>query len=171
MPIEIPDPIVPGIESTSYSTLEEANSYFNSRLHVGVWTSASNDDKQRALNDAARIIDRFQYLGSKLEATQIHEWPRSGVSLNCVAVEDVPGDIKLAEFEIAIALLSGIDPERELRSLMVTSRGYSSVRITYDPKRFPEWLTYGVPSGVAWAYLSPYLIRNPANLITLHRVS
>ncbi len=171
MPVEIPPPSEATIEARSYNTIEEANAYFIARLHSELWIQATDEIKQAALNSAARIIDKFGYIGRKLVATQEHEFPRSGIYLDCVAITTVPNEIKIAECDIAYALLSGIDPEKEMRSMTVTSRGYSSVRITYDPKLIQEWLVYGVPSQSAWAYLVPYLSRDSSGSVKLHRVS
>ena len=68
-----------------------------------------------------------------------------------------PTDIKIASYEIAFALIDGVDPERELEDLGVISQGYSSVRTTYDRSFSPEHTLAGVPSSVAWRYLKPFL--------------
>lgn len=157
----------------SLSTVTDGDAYFGSRLYSQVWTAASADNKQASLNDATRIINRFQYLGTKTLDVQLYEWPRKGIVLDRVVIDSasIPQDILLAQYEIAFALLSGVSIEKELRSLGVTSRGYSSVRITYDPGRASIWLLLGIPSYAAWAYLFPYLHREIDGTIKLHRVS
>lgn len=159
--------------SGSLSTIDDANSYFAKKLHVGAWTDALTDTKQKALNEATQIIDRFNYVGHKTEADQDHEWPRSHVKIRRLRLDEtvIPNDILFAQYEIALALLNGIDPEREIRNARVTSRGYSSVRTTYDPRSIPEHTTFGVPSALAWSYLSTYLDRGSRGIIRLHRVN
>lgn len=157
----------------SLSSVANADIYFSGRLYVQAWLTASADNKQAALNDATRLINRFNYLGRKTVESQDNEWPRHNVRINCVSLDDsiIPNDILLAQYETAFALISGVNVEKELRSMGVTSRGYSSVRITYDPNRSGIWLTLGIPSYTAWAYLLPYLNREADGTIKLHRVS
>lgn len=160
------------VSELSLSTVTDADAYFGSRLYSEVWIAATSDRKQAALNDATRLINRFRYIGTKTEDTQPYEWPREGISLDSVAIDSasIPQDILLAQYEIAFALLSGVNIEKELRSAGVTSRGYSSVRITYDPGSTAVWLLLGIPSYAAWAYLLPYLYRETDGSIKLHRV-
>ena len=56
MPI---DATVGGIASNSYVSLEDANTYFSTRLHAETWTSASDADKEAALITATNIIDWY----------------------------------------------------------------------------------------------------------------
>lgn len=159
---------------TSLSTLELANAYFETRLNTRVWNGSGSNKKQLALNDATRIIDQFNFLGEKTVSTQEHEWPRQGVYVDRVLIDSnvIPEAILIALYEIAHALLKGFDPEKEIRATQISSRGISSVRATYDTKLVPEYLQLGVPSAVAWSYLSPYLDRlDGSGLIKLHRAS
>jgi len=161
------------INVVSLSDVASADSYFNARLYCNLWFQLSTDQKQAALNDATRAINRLQYIGSKTSDTQPNEWPRKNIRIGGVILDSlsVPQDILFAQFEIAYALASGVNVEKELRSLGITSRGYSSVRITYDPNRTAEWLLAGIASSTAWAYLLPYLFRDSDGRIKLHRVS
>ena len=58
------------------------------------------------------------------EASQPLEFPRG---------EDtqVPEAIRIAEYEIAYALLDGKDPELELENLAISAMGYGTVKTTY----------------------------------------
>lgn len=156
------------VEIKSLSSVADADQYFENRLHTQAWDALNPDQKQQALNDATRIIDIFNYVGDKTDDSQEHEWPRTNI-IN-VSDSETPDDILKAQYEIALALAKGIDPEREFRNLFVTSRGYSSARITYDPRHTPEHLTVGVPSAIAWAYLCAYIDRSAQGGIKLHRV-
>jgi hypothetical protein len=157
----------------SYSTVAQANAYFADMLYTNAWDTKTDNQKQQALNSATRIIDLFDFIGTKTLSTQPHEWPRQSVYLNSLLLpdSDVPQDIIIAQYEIALALAKGIDPEREIRSARITSRGYSSVRTTYDPRLVPEHLMYGVPSALAWSYLSTYFNRSLSGIVRLHRVN
>ncbi len=91
----------------SYTDVDSADTYFSSRLHVQVWTNSTDNNKQLALNDATRIINRFDFVGYKTVSTQPNEWPRKGVILSgqTLPSDTIPGDIAMAQFEIAFALL------------------------------------------------------------------
>lgn len=155
----------------AFSTIEEASEYFASRLYAQVWFSSAIYAQQQALNDATRILDRFCYIG--LPIGQEHSWPRKGIYLELIPVDDtsVPSQILQAQFEIALALLKGYDPEREMRNASVISRGYSSVRIAYSPTLTQDYLRWGVPSGAAWNLMLCFLDMDPDVAVRLHRVS
>jgi hypothetical protein len=141
--------VLPG-DLLAYATIGETDAYFLSRLHNTDWVSADDPTKRIALAEATRIIDRLAFSGYKTSDAQSLEFPRNGSTL-------IPQAIKDATAEIAIALLSGIDPEREMRGLRVTSRRFSSVGTTYDARNAPVHILAGVPSATAWGLLLPYL--------------
>lgn len=156
--------------TTPYATIVEADAYFEERLYSNLWFNTIASEKEKALKQAARAIDRLRYVGVKHSvyvvaltgiaddadlqsayADQEHEFPRN-------ADTEVPNDIKIASFEIAFALLDGVDMEQELRSLSTVSQGYASVRNTYDRSQHTlEHFAAGIPSGLAWRYLKQYL--------------
>ena len=81
----------------------------------------------------------------------------------------VPDSIKFAQWEIALALLDGFDPDAALDAMRVTAQSYSSVRTTYsDGDESNEYLMYGIPTGSAWRWLLPYL--TDSQLIRFRRV-
>lgn len=153
----------------AYTTAEQADIYFATRLYVTEWTNATEAMKTSALIEATRILDKFAYKGSKSSATQLHEFPRSGL---CGYTDsEIPQPIVYAQFEIAYALLKGRDPEQEMRGAYVTSRRYSGVGTTYDSDRVPDYILCGVPSAVAWDYFYPFLDKSASGTVKIHRVS
>jgi hypothetical protein len=78
-------------------------------------------------------------------------------SITTIDPNGIPQDITFAAYEVAIKLLDGYDPDLEIDNLFATSKGYSSVRASYDTNRIPEYIRNGIPSAVAWSYLVPYL--------------
>jgi hypothetical protein len=79
-------------------------------------------------------------------------------------VDDVvPRDIEIACYEIAIQLLSGVDPDMEIENLAAHSQGFSTARTTYERAYVLEHIAAGVPSARAWILLKPYL-RDPRRL-------
>lgn len=166
-----------------YSTVIAATAYFADRLHETAWSASSNEDRRRALIAATRIIDTMGYKGTKAsvyaavlanpdasdaeiraaEASQEHEFPRG-------ADTDVPHDVLTACYEIAYALLDGVDPQMELENLGVSSQGIESVRTSYARAGKPiEHIINGVPSYTAWRYLRPFL--RDGDTINLRRVN
>lgn len=153
----------------SLSTPAEASVYFSSRLYCEDWASATADNQQKALNDATLIINRFRYLGFKTDPNQLNEFPRNKI---CGYPDNIiPDEVLNAQYEFALGLIRGFDLEREKRGVAVTSRGFASVRTTYDSNSIPEFLALGLPSSLGWDYLSPFIDKDPGGVIKIHRVS
>jgi len=169
--------------SESYATTIEAQAYFEERLHEYAWSTARASDRPKALLQATRIIDTLNYSGCKrsvyelleqnpdatpaqiraAEATQALEFPRDTDT-------EVPVEIQQACYEIAYALLDGVDPDAELENLGIVSQGYASVRTTYNRSNISiEHLINGVPSATAWRILKPFL--RDSDALRLSRVS
>jgi len=159
------------INTSVYGSLDEAQDYFDNRLHETAWSNASTDDHRKALIAARGVIDALNYKGDKAtvytllqaneaatdeeiraaEASQPLEFPRG-------ADTEVPEAVRIAEYEIAYALLDGKDPELELENLAVTSMGYGGVKTGYERTGLPiEHIINLVPSSVAWRLLKPFL--------------
>ncbi len=160
--------------ASMYGSLVKADIYFATRLHSDTWDNSSDVDQTKALYTATRSIDRLNYKGNKhsvylvlaaaddeddvtqaqrraAEITQPLEFPRDSETV-------VPEDIETACFEIAFALLDGVDPDIELENLGVTSQGYSGVRTAYNRDQQPiEHLLHGISSAMAWRILKPFL--------------
>jgi hypothetical protein len=82
---------------------------------------------------------------------------------------EVPDEILIACWEVAYALLDGVDPDLDVENLGVSSQGYASIRTTYARNQaLVEHLMHGIPSATAWRYLMPFL--RDADKIKLSRV-
>lgn len=171
------------IDSTFYGTIDEANDYFNNRLHEFAWTAASASNRQKALIAATRLIDDLNFKGSKAsvytllqsnpsastteiqaaEAAQVHEFPRGTDT-------EVPEAIRRASYEIAHSLLDNKDPELELETLAVTQTSYAGVKTSYERNQVPiEHIVNMIPNALAWRLIKPFLRDDDA--IKLSRVS
>jgi hypothetical protein len=171
------------IDSTYYGTIDEANDYFNSRLHEFAWTSASAANRQKSLIAATRLIDDLNFKGWKAsvytllqsnpaattpeiqaaEATQAHEFPRGSDT-------EVPEAIRRASYEIAHSLLDNKDPELELETLAVTQTSYAGVKTSYERNQVPiEHIVNMIPNALAWRLIKPFLRDDDA--VRLSRVS
>ena len=169
---------------TAAERIAEATSYFAQRLHETAWTDASDADREKALIAARGIIDALNYKGIQAqrlyalaarthppsqdeiraaEASQPLEFPRG-------ADTEVPEAIRIAEYEIAYALLDGKDPELELENLAISAMGYGAVKTSYERSQLPiEHIINLVPSSVAWRLLKPFL--RDSDALKLSRLS
>jgi hypothetical protein len=174
------------INTDIYGTQDEADEYFAARLHEFAWTSATAADRRKALIAARAVIDALNYKGVKhsvytlcgpsletsaisqddiraAEASQPLEFPRGDDT-------EVPEAIRIAEYEIAHALLDGKDPELELENLAVSAMGYGAVKTSYERSQLPiEHIVNLVPSSAAWRLLKPFL--RDSDALRLSRLS
>ncbi|GAI17608.1 unnamed protein product [marine sediment metagenome] len=153
---------------TAYDTYTNANTYFASRLHVIAWNDSTTTEKTTALIEASTRIDRLHFRGKKVDDAQDLEFPRY-YGDEADGTEVTPDDIKIAAYEVAFALLDGVDPEFEMENLAISSQGFSSIRNTYSRGEAPEHIAAGIPSAYAWRFLKPYLAKS--NVVRLKRVS
>lgn len=148
----------------NYATIADGDTYFATQLFNSPWVDAPDERKTAALTQATQIINRLPFDGDKTDESQANAFPRDGDT-------DVPNDILVATYLIAIALLNNFNPETAIQNINTTMEGssvHTSGRRTYDKDFISEHIRYGVPSGIAWLYLRPYLSRGN---ITLSRVN
>lgn len=138
---------------SNYATAAEGDTYFSTRLRTAPWDDATSNEQERALTMATKIIDQLNYLGTKTDDAQDNQFPRDDDT-------DVPQAIKDACCEIALALLDGVEPDKEYENAFKTSNSYGGVRTTFDGKAVPDYVIAGVPSFSAWKLLLPFL-RDP----------
>ena len=119
----------------AYVSRPDAEIYFYNRLWSGAWEESTDRDKEKALITATKAI----------------------LNLSLMTLETIPQDLKDASCEIAIALLDGIDPEKEFENLSMISQGYANIRSTYDRTIRQEHIESGVVSIKAWQLIKPYL--------------
>lgn len=144
----------------AYGCTHEADCYFDERLGSESWESATTPNKEKALKQATRLIDRFSYIGSRTADLQPREFPRNGATT-------IPRDIEIACYEIALKLLEGFDIDKAIAGNRVTGRRFADVATNYN-ESIPEHISVGIPSLTAWQYLKPYL-RNPGSIVLERR--
>jgi hypothetical protein len=138
----------------SYISVEDAWTYFEDRLYVDDWISASTEDIKKALVMARRVIDQQQYAGERTDADQMLAWPRIGI--DSVDSSIVPQNVMDAQCELALAFI------RNDLTLNDENRGVRSSRQQVGPivtetvydGRAPA---RALPDVVA-AILRPYLV-------------
>ena len=62
----------------SYTTVAEANNYFEDRIDVAAWDAATDDMKSKALVTATRYLDGLSYAGYATNDGQDLAFPRTG---------------------------------------------------------------------------------------------
>lgn len=146
--------VLPLTEINSYATIEYTDAYLTTRLFSEPWFLAPVNKKTAALVQATKIIDTLSFRGLRETTEQPLSWPRI---LETGSEACIPTEIYLACCEIALALISGINPENEFRNVNKTSQGYGALRTTKDTKMVDPHLVHGVVSITAWNFLRPYL--------------
>lgn len=145
-----------------YGTLAGADAYFGSLLRGQRWMYTDQIRKRQALNEATMRIDTLNFVGEKADASQPLQFPRGTDTL-------VPVDVERACYELAQALLRGVDPDTERDNLSTIVQAYGGLRTEYDRTGVPAHLAAGIPSFTAWQLLVPYLL--PQLGITNRRIS
>lgn len=163
------------VSITAYGSVANADLYFSFSLGVKRWEASSPANKRKALISATRLIDTLNYAGEKAEAGQVLQFPRKNVYVDpltqdSTTTEDdnVPADIKIATYIVALRLLEGYDPDKEADLLSAGSTKFGQIGTTYNREYIPEHMRAGIPSATAWRHLRPYL-RDPYE-ISLARV-
>ena len=154
---------VGGTTSNSYNTVDEADDYMATRLHIEAWDNAGTTEKEAALIWAARLIDRtIRFSGSKVSELQAMAWPRSGLSDEsgyALSELTIPQIIKDLQSELALLLLSSDrTAESQAGAQGLTSLRAGPVTLSFKDeiivKQVPdtllatipvEWMWYAVP--------------------------
>lgn len=100
-----------------YSSLSEADEYFNASTQYADWNAFNDDQKRRGLVSGTRLLDRQSWQGTKTELgspTQDLEFPRTGLtdcSGTSVASDDTLDLAVEASQLLALDLLDGEELE------------------------------------------------------------
>lgn len=140
-----------------YGNINDATSYFSTKLFVAEWEDSDYATRYKALCEATRRIEVLAYRGRKLDVNQTLFFPRYGIETR------IPRDIIVACYEIALALLKGVDPEFEISNQSLIQQGYAGVTTKYVRDFALDHFMAGIPSAMAFSYLRPYL-SDPQNI-------
>lgn len=148
---------------TIYGSIQAADSYWARKLDGQRWGNTSHERKLQSLFSATKIIESLNFAGVKADEEQPLEFPRDTES-------SIPEAINEACYEIALALLRGINPDTERDNLFATIRAYGGMRTEYGNRlSIPDYYAAGVPSPRAWDLLLPYMQKIDG--VRLERVS
>ena len=85
----------------SYNTIAEADLYFSTMFGYENWVTVPVGDKPKILESASQLLDSMcEWTGKKVSSTQKSAFPRTPHA------DPVPDEIKIAELEIAYAVLA-----------------------------------------------------------------
>lgn len=94
--------------ANSYLSVAGADAIANGMIGTLAWSTATSDNKARALITATNGLETLSWVGSKATSTQALSWPR--VDANCgdkaPADDEIPREMELATFDLANALLA-----------------------------------------------------------------
>ena len=131
----------------SYCTIEYADEYFKNRLHAESWGETGDADKEKALQQATKEIDRQLLRGRKTNPEQELAFPR------CPDTE-VPEAVKEACCEEALAILErGNSQRRKLQQ-----EGVQSFTLGNMSETFAAGAGKGLLSQEAKELLRPWLL-------------
>jgi hypothetical protein len=94
--------------ANSYLTSAGADAIADTMLGTLAWTTATNDNKSRALLTATNGLETLAWTGTRTSTTQSLSWPRTDASCSDkeIATTTIPREIELATFDLANALLT-----------------------------------------------------------------
>jgi hypothetical protein len=99
----------PGSASAnSYLSVATGDDLANLYLGTLKWSSASTDNKGRALIMATRYLDELDWIGTRTSTTQALAWPRTDAACGewSFSSSEIPQPIKQACFDLAEALIT-----------------------------------------------------------------
>lgn len=133
--------------TNSYATVEEAIAYFDDRLDVAAWTSASEDQRRQSLITATAVLDDLEWAGVAVSDSQSLAFPRSGNYFDPkmgTIVElpaTIPKTIQRATFEVAYHLLNNdglLDDTGTVKEINIGTITLSDLR---NASRIPNHVT------------------------------
>lgn len=152
------------IGTNSYLSLEEANEYFDNRLPTSDWENLPDKLKEKALIQAAKELEKYHYKGRKLAYSQALSFPRYYHSyydnlnyLNLNLSGQIYQEVKDAQCEIALALLTPKDSRQKLQAAGVTKVSFGDVSEEYDSSSLAD--AKSVSRKIVREMLGDWLIR------------
>jgi hypothetical protein len=94
--------------ANSYVSISDTRDYATNR---GISLPISDDEVASLIIKSTDYLETKQYQGTKTYSDQSLLWPRSGVTVDCLdfAVDQIPKNLKLAQYQLVIAANQGIE--------------------------------------------------------------
>lgn len=159
------DTPIGNITDLYYGSEQGGNIWLATRMHAWDWKQSTVADRVRALYHATYLIDKFNFIGQKIEDTQNLQFPREEVCVTASSTTTtpleggaVPASIEEAAYLIADKMLSGRDPDADFESLATKVETFGPVRTEYERGKGPqEHMANLIPSPDAWQRIKPFL--------------
>ncbi len=135
------------VGENSYIDTEEANTYFNGRLHTESWGQADHETKEKALKQATKEIDQQPLSGRKADTAQTLAFPRHPDT-------EVPDAVKDACCEVVLALLERSNSQRR----KLQQEGVQSFTLGNMSETYAAGAGGGLISQEAKELLRPWLL-------------
>lgn len=105
------------LNTNSYVTVAEADTYFETRIDSANWTELDDEVKEQALVTATSLVDDNAWIGNAVSSSQALAWPRENVLYYdprmgaeiSIANTVTPTQVKIAVFEQALHLINNED--------------------------------------------------------------
>jgi len=161
MPLTL-DATVGGASANTYITLTAAETYFESRLDITAWDAATDDNKNRALATATRLLDSmYVWANFAVDSTQRLHWPRvfmlDAKRRDTILSTVIPEELGFATAELANTLLVSdrtLDSDIETQGLTKLVAG--SVELEFKDSVFAKIISDLVVNFIPthWGYLT-----------------
>lgn len=131
--------------ANSYVTLAESNTYLTGHPNESDWDALSDNEKEFALKDACKRMQKIPWVGERTDDDQALAWPREDVyffddgSDSEMDEDTVPEDIKEAQCELALWVSQSPDELDGFESFSlkyITVKSGSGNAASKAPRRF-----------------------------------
>lgn len=148
---------ISGVDYNAYETLENADLYLAASLAAVAWLDADDDTKGKGLIGAVRWLESLTWKGEKTDAANALAFPRTGITVNGVAVDEnsIPQGIIYGYYEIAGALLEDPTLFTSLSDPGIRSMAAGPVNVSFFRGGSTFWA--GPVPKAALSYILPYL--------------
>ena len=140
------------LNTNSYVTVDNADSYFETRIDSAAWFDASDEVKEQALVTATQLVDDNAWIGSAVSPSQALAWPRKyaiyydqrlGQEIS-FSVTEIPERLKTAIYEQALHLVNnedlyGAEKEEQLKKLNEDMWGDEATAVEDMPKPYTKY--------------------------------
>jgi len=163
---------------TSYLSVAAAATILESELNTSPWDSSDVPLREKALLMATRVVESLAFAGSKVDSTQVLQFPRQlklpvnswqGVTGSVPGPTTIPSQIERAVALMAVAFLDGIDPDIEFDNLQMIHSKYNGIEMNFGRAEYTQYKVLGIPCYSAWKLLKPFL--RDGRGLSLSRVS
>ena len=139
----------------TYCTLEEADTFAQSRLYSEAFTNADPNKRSMALVQATELLDTLKWKGVKTNASQPKSFPRTNLyNLDGVVVDsDIPSWLKRATLEVAINIISKDPNHTSFNKLQI-----EGLSVSRDNSSNRNWYSSSVKQIVGQYVSNPYSV-------------